>query len=471
MSFIKNLIKPPYTQDQLLSEVPVSKAIPLMSIPAVTGVLMILFTTLIGAYFVGMLHSEPALAAVGIVYPITLLSTTIAMIFGAGLAASIGRHLGAGNKEKCNRLASSMFMVCSAAAFVFVSLGIAFCSPLFRALGAAEEVLLYARDYFVIQLIAIFFSACSQFLNYIASAESNMKLGAAAFIGSSLLHVLLTPIFMFALGMGLRGAAISSLVSQLASALILLTPYIRKKMLIELSVKNIRLERGMTGEVVRSGLPLGITQILMALSIALTNILGRTVLAENSVSFIAGYGIAVKAVVMVQYLLISYMIGFQAVAAYSYGAKNRERFWDAYRHSRNVMLISDFVIAVLFAAFSGPLMRMFSGEPEIIRYGSAMITSMCLSLVISFPLPAVITCFQATGKGGIGAFVSSLRQGVCYIPLILALPRLFQVWGFYVVQPVSDIFTVTVALLMFARFRKRLALEFEGAVTVKPTAE
>jgi Na+-driven multidrug efflux pump len=320
------------------------------------------------------------------------------MIFGAGLAASIGRHLGAGNKEKCNRLASTMFMVCSASAFIFVSLGAAFCDPLFRVLGATPEVLLYAKNYFMIQLVSIFFSACSQFLNYIASAESNMKLGAAAFIGSSLLHVILTPLFMFTLGIGLAGAAISSLISQLASAAILLTPYIRKKMLIELSAKNIRLQKGMTGEVVRSGLPLGVTQILMALSIALTNIIGRTVLSENSVSFIAGYGVAVKTVVMVQYLLISYMIGFQAVAAYSYGAKNKERFWDAYRHSRNVMLVSDVIIAVLFAAFAGPLMRMFSNDPEVVGYGSAMITSMCLSLVISFPLPAIITCFQATGR-------------------------------------------------------------------------
>lgn len=463
LSFIKKIIKPAYSQEQLLAEVPVQKAVPLMSVPAVIGVMMILVTTLIGSYFVGLLDSELALAAVSVAYPLSLLSATIAMVFGAGLAASIGRCLGAKKTEESNRLASSMFTVCTAAAFVFSALLFALSEPLFKTLGASAEVFEYAKSYFRIQLISIFFSVCSQFLNYIAAAESNMKLGAAAFILSSLLHVILAPFFMLVLKMGLIGAAISSLLCQLASIAVLIFPYIRKKMLIEISLKHIRLCRGMMSQVVKSGMPLGITQILMAFSIAFTNMVGRSVLGGEGTPFIAGYGLAVKTVVMVQYLLISYMIGFQAVAAYSYGAGNKERFFDAYKHTRKVMLFADILIAGIFFIFAKPLIRLFSGDAMIIKYGSAMITSMCLSLIISFPLPAIITCFQATGKGGTGALVSSLRQGICYIPLILILPRLFSVYGFYFVQPVSDVLTVIIAFIMFSRFKRKLDDDFARA--------
>jgi len=463
MSFIKSMIKPPYSQEQLLSSVAVSRAIPLMSIPAMAGVLMVLLTTFVNTYFIGRLHSVYALAAMSVVYPLTLFSITIAMVFGAGLAAAIGRRLGAKDKEESSRLASTVFAMCAAAAFVFAALGIAFREPLFTALGASKEVLLYAKEFFIIQLAAAFFSSCSQLLNYICICRKQHGLGAAAFILSALLHTLLTPVFIFAFNMGLAGAAVSTLISQLVSFTILLLPFLKKKMLTELSFAQFRLQKGMIAEVVRSGLPLGLSQALMAVSVALTNIIGRAVLLRDSVSFLAGYGISVKLVVMVQYLLISYMIGFQSIAAYSYGAKDGNRFWTAYRHSQKVMLIADVVVAAVFSALCVPIMRMFSNDAQTIAFGSSMIISMCAGLAISFPLPAIITSLQASGKGAVGALVSSLRQGICYIPLVFILPRLFFERGFYLVQPISDLLSVTISIVLFARFRKEANMSLENA--------
>jgi Na+-driven multidrug efflux pump len=236
-------------------------------------------------------------------------------------------------------------------------------------------------------------------------------------------------------------------------------PYIRKKMLISLSVRNVVWKRGMIPQVIKSGIPLGITQILMAFSIAFTNIMGKWLLQGTGESFIAGYGVAVKIMVMVQYLIITYMIGYQAVAAYSYGAKNRARFWEAYRHTRKVVLFAGISAAVLFSLLSWPLVRLFTADPQITQYAVAMMISMAASLAISFPLPPVITAYQATGKGGAGALISSLRQGIVYIPLVLTLPRLLSVWGFYILQPVSDMLSIAIALLVFRQSRKKLDAE------------
>jgi Na+-driven multidrug efflux pump len=357
-----------------------------------------------------------------------------------------------------------MFAVCMALGLLCAAAGIVFYKPLFGLLGAGEAVLEYAGPYFIVTFISALFSIMAQFLNYIAAAESNMKLGMVAFNSNSAIHVALMPVLIFALDMGLLGAAVTSLTAQIACLTLMLLPYIRKKMLISLSVRNIVWKRGMIPQVIKSGIPLGITQILMAFSIAFTNIMGKWLLQDAGESFIAGYGVAVKIMVMVQYLIITYMIGYQAVAAYSYGAKNRARFWEAYRHTRKVVLFAGISAAVLFSLLSWPLVRLFTADPQITQYAVAMMISMAASLAISFPLPPVITAYQATGKGGAGALISSLRQGIVYIPLVLTLPRLLSVWGFYILQPVSDMLSIAIALLVFRQSRKKLDAE----LTVPP---
>lgn len=462
MSLIQKILKPAYSHEELLASVPVNKAIPLMSIPAVIGVLMILVTTLTNTLYVGLIGSNDALVAVGVIYPVSLLFTTIAMILGAGLAATVGRHLGADRLEDCNQTASVMFAVCLVVGLVCTCVGLIFYKPLFGLLGASERVLEYAEAYFIVAFISNFIGILAQFMNYIASAESNMKLGMVAFITNSVIHIALMPVLIFVLNMGLLGAAVTSLIAQVASFILMLLPYVRKKMLLSLSVKNIVWKRGMIPHVLMSGIPLGITQILMAFSIAFTNIMGKQLLKDASESFIAGYGIAVKIMVMVQYLIITYMIGYQAIAAYSYGAKNKTRFWEAYHHTRKVVLFAGISVAVLFSLLSGPLVRLFTDDPQIIQYAVYMMLSMAISLAISFPLPPIITAYQATGKGGVGALISSLRQGIVYILLVLTLPRLLSVLGFYILQPISDILSVTTALLVFQRSRRKLDIELSG---------
>jgi len=458
LKIIKNFMKPPYTQEQMLNSVPVGKAIPMMSIPAMIGILMIFLTTLLNTFYVGMLNSSEALIAVGVLYPVTLLSTTIAMILGAGLAASIGRYLGAKKMEEANQMASTLLIICLGIGAVFALVSIMLCDMLFGFLGADKEVLDYARPYFIIALISSLFSIFTQFMNYVASAESNVKLGMIAFITNCLLHVILMPLLMFTFGLGLIGVSLTSLLAQLVSLAIMLRPYLKHKMLISLSVKYFRFKPGMIGQVLKSGVPLGITQFFMVFSIALTNIMGKQYMGEL---FVAGFGVAVKIIIMLQYMLIAYMIGYQSIAAYTYGAKNRERFWQAFRHARTVMFFADLCAATIFIGLSRPLMMLLTNEPQIIEFGSKLTRSLALGILLAFPLPAIITCYQATGKGGMGALVSSLRQGVFYIPLVIILPRFFSEWGFYLVQPVSDLLSVTVTLVLFTWERKKLMTEFQ----------
>lgn len=172
MKLFKNLVKPTYSQEQLMSNVPVNKAIPIMSIPAMIGVLMILVTTLINTFYVGLLKSNQALTAVGVQYPIVLLLTTISMILGAGLAASIGRYLGANKKEEAESIASAMFFTGIIIALILVVFGIIFRRQVFGLFGAGSEVLSLADTYFSVMLISAFFSIAMQLVNYIASARA-----------------------------------------------------------------------------------------------------------------------------------------------------------------------------------------------------------------------------------------------------------------------------------------------------------
>lgn len=288
-----------------------------------------------------------------------------------------------------------------------------------------------------------------------------MKLGMVAFISNSALQTVFAPVFMFLLGLNLQGAAFASLASNIVSLGLIIAPYLRKKMLLRLSLKKIPIRKGMFSQVLKSGIPLGITQLFTASSIALTNLMGKSVLNDISETFIAGYGIVIRIMVMVQYLLITYMIGYQVVAAYSFGAGKKQRFWEAYRHALKVTFIVAASVSVFICLCSELIIKLFTDDANVINFAKNIVYSLALSFVISSPLPAIITCHQATKQGTSGMLISSLRQGVFYIPLVFILPRIFEIWGFYMLQPASDILAVSLTLIIFAGTRKRINSVFE----------
>lgn len=435
------------TNESLLSEVKPSKAIVKLAVPATIALLAKAVYNIVDTAYIGMLHSDTALAAVGVTLPLLLIFVSIENIFAAGAAVLAGRQLGANDKEGASTTISTIVTL---SAFIGIALcigGIIFMEPLLRAFGASSEVMPQAKDYAFWMFIAAIFNLPAQSLNCAARAESSVKISSIAVIVGAALNVVLDPIFMFDWGfnMGVEGASLATTVSQFVTFAILVWFYWGGRSIIKIKPAYFKPSRKLLRTVTLIGIPSAVIQICLAVATSLTNVMAAT-LPESDL-IIAAYGVVQRLILIGCYVIMGFMQGYQPVAAYSFGAKNEDRFHESARYAIRSTLVLSVLVAAIYITLSRPLILLFNRNPAVIDYGVKLLISQ-VALYPAFGLCYMMTItFQTIGSSRYGLFLSVIRQGLFYVPFILLLPRLFGINGIYFTQPAADVLTLIVCLL------------------------
>lgn len=443
-------------KESLLADCLPSKAIISLAIPATIALLAKAVYNIVDTAYIGMLDSETALAAVGITLPLLLIFVSIENIFAAGAAVLAGRQLGGGDKKGASTTISTIVAASTIIGGILCLGGIVFMEPLLRSFGASDAVLPLAKDYAFWMFIAALVNLPAQSLNCAARAESSVKISSIAVITGAILNVILDPIFMFEWGfnMGVAGASIATTISQVVTFAILVWFYLSGKSIIKLSFKFIQPTVQLFKEVILIGIPTAVIQICLAIATSLTNVAAATL--PDSDLIIAAYGVVQRLVLVGCYIIMGFMQGYQPVAAYAFGGKNKERFHECARFSLKATLILSVIVAIVYVVLSKPLMMLFNQNPAIVEYGSRLLISQVI-LYPAFGLCYMMTItFQTVGSSRFGLFLSIIRQGLFYIPAILLLPKFFGVFGIYYSQPIADVLTLIVCLLSF-KAMKRIA--------------
>lgn len=443
-------------KESLLADCLPSKAIISLAIPATIALLAKAVYNIVDTAYIGMLDSETALAAVGITLPLLLIFVSIENIFAAGAAVLAGRQLGGGDKKGASTTISTIVAASTIIGGILCLGGIVFMEPLLRSFGASDAVLPLAKDYAFWMFIAALVNLPAQSLNCAARAESSVKISSIAVITGAILNVILDPIFMFEWGfnMGVAGASIATTISQVVTFAILVWFYLSGKSIIKLSFKFIQPTVQLFKEVILIGIPTAVIQICLAIATSLTNVAAATL--PDSDLIIAAYGVVQRLVLVGCYIIMGFMQGYQPVAAYAFGGKNKERFHECARFSLKATLILSVIVAIVYVVLSKPLMMLFNQNPAIVEYGSRLLISQVI-LYPAFGLCYMMTItFQTVGSSRFGLFLSVIRQGLFYIPAILLLPKFFGVFGIYYSQPIADVLTLIVCLLSF-KAMKRIA--------------
>lgn len=429
-----------YTKEQILSEIPAGKAIRILAVPAIMGTLITAVYNLVDTAFIGMLGSTEALSAVSVAFPIMSLITAAGQILGVGAATYIGIQLGARMNKEADQTASTIIFLSIVCGTLFAIMGIWLQGSIFRLFGASDAVLPFARQYGTWMFAGAVFAVPNQALNNVARAETNAKLSAAALGLGAVVNVVLDPIFMFdfGLGLGVAGASMATAISQGISFLFLFTYFIRGKSLLHVSVENIRPERQMLSEVFKTGAPSGASQILVSVSVAITNII-----AANYGDFVvAALGIVLKVISFGQLIIFGYVQGFQPIASYSFGAKNTERFSSAFKAALKVVVLTCAALTVVYLVFRNPILRLFTQDMNVLDVAVPFLISQVILYVAMGIVIFFTAVFQSTGQGVKGIVLSTSRQGIFFIPLILLLSYFFGLRGLYFVQPAADIFSL-----------------------------
>jgi putative MATE family efflux protein len=403
-----------------------------------------------------------ALAGLAIAFPIQMIILAVAQVVGIGAASIVSRSLGAGDQRRADRTAGTTFGVVAALSLVVTGFGLLFLDPILRLFGATPEVMPYAAQYLSVILGGCFFFMFSVSSNNVARAEGNVRLAMISMVIGAGVNVALDPIFIFTLGMGVRGAAIATVIANFCSAAYLLAYFVSGKSMLHIRRADLVPDPRLLPEIFTVGSPalmrVGAGSVL---AIALNNSIAHY--GDNT--HLAVFGAVNKALMFILLPVIGLVQGLQPIIGFNYGAKNmkrvREAVWDA-------SIFSTFLATLGFALlmlFPGPIFGLFSKEPRFIEEGARIvrIVILCIPLV-GFQIVGA-TLFQALGKAFPSLFLSMSRQILFLLPLILLLPLRYGQNGLWISFPLADFLSVFVTAAWVA-WQMRLLREHEAGQTM-----
>lgn len=438
----------------VLGDLSPSKAIVKLAIPATLALLAKAVYNLVDTAYIGMLHSDIALTAVGVTVPLLLIMVSIENIFAAGAAVLAGRQLGAKDNAGASCTITTIIGISVIIGTTLCIGGIIFLDPLMRTFCASDTSLPLAKDYALWMFVAALANLPAQSMNCAARAESSVKISSIAVITGALLNIVLDPVFMFGWGlnMGVEGASLATTVSQFVTFFIMTWFYASGHSIIKIKWKSFHPSWKLIKTVAVIGIPTAVIQICLSVAASLTNI--AAVGLPQSDEIIAAYGVVQRLILIGCYVVMGFMQGYQPVASFAFGAKNEERFHQSVQFALKGALLLTALVELVYILLSTPLILLFNQNPVIVDYGKWLLISQ-MALYPAFGLCYMMTItYQTIGDSRYGLFLSLIRQGLFYVPFILILPRLFGVAGIYLSQPAADILTIIICVCSVKSMKK-----------------
>lgn len=438
-------------QYKKMLETPIPKLVTSLAVPTVFSQLITTIYNTADTYFVSHIGTS-AMAAVGVVF--SLMSIIQAVGFGLGMGANslISRNLGAKNDKEANKYGNSAFIAAIIFGLCLMIIGIFCLKPLMKMLGSTETMIPYSCGYGKYILIGAPVMCSSFVLNNILRSEGHASYAMWGLCIGGMLNIILDPLFIYKFEMGIKGAALATILSQVVSFFILLSIFIRNKSIVKLSLKYISKRPLDYFLILKTGLPTICRQALGSVSSALLNI-QASFYGDAAVGAIT---IANKIYMLVRNVILGVGQGFQPVAGYNYGANNKKRVKEAFIFACIVGTIICTVSAILIGLNVQTVIEWFRKDDiEVIHIGTQTLYFVCAVMPFMAYSTYVNQLYQCLGFSREATFLACCRQGICFVPLVLIIPSIIGVVGVQISQPASDLLTFIISLIFQIKFFKR----------------
>ena len=449
-------------RQRIMLNAPIHRLIPQMAVPTIVAFLITTIYSLADTYFVSSL-GESATAAVSVNASLDQLIMMCGSMLAVGANSYIARLLGQGNPKKASQVLSTSFFAAAALGILLLVFGSIFMTPMVRLLGATPTCEEHSIDYATYVLLAAPFMASNFVMNQCLRSEGSATLSMIGMGIGGILNCFLDPIFIFALDMGVAGASLATAISKLVSFAILIFPYITRRSMLRLSIRNFFPSRDIVSKVVSMGSSSMFRSGLAVVSgIMLNNLAG-----DISDAVMAGVGVTNKIMMFPFGIILGFGNGFQPVAGFNWGAKRYDRVEESYRFSAWVALIGATVMAVLFAVFADPIIGLFAGDsPEMRKIGILCTITQCVALPIHAWVAIVNMLCVGLGNAKGAFLLSTARQGSCFVPILYPLAWAFGAYGVASVQALADVLTLALAIPIIISMTKKIRLAKENALPV-----
>lgn len=438
---------------------PIGRLIVKFAVPCVISLLVNLLYNIVDQIFIGWGVGYLGNGATNVVFPITIIALALSMMIGDGGAAYLSLKLGEGDVASAKKGVGNAIVMVPAVSIVLLVVFLIFVDPILTLFGATEALRPYALEYGYIIGIGLPFTMIPTALNSMIRADGSPKYAMFSVVLGAVINTVFDPIFIFVLHMGVQGAAIATVMGQVASFVVSII-YITRFKTFHFDKVMFRLKRRVCQNILTLGISSFITQIAITIVIALTN----NLLAAYGAASVYGPEIPLTAmgiVMKVNQILISILVGIatgaQPIIGYNYGAKNFERVKKAF----DIALVASEIVSVIaflvfqFAPMS--VVSVFGSEEGLYNEFAVMSFRIFLMLcpLTGFQTVAAIY-LQAIGKPVKSAILSLSRQIIFFVPTIIILPLFLGVTGVLWTGPVADGLAFVLALGLILYERKQL---------------
>lgn len=422
----------------------VTKLLFKFGIPTMLGMLITAFYNLVDGFFVGRLGTNQ-MAAVSVVYPINLIIIGIGVLFGCGAGSVIARALGNKNYEKVSIYTSTTILVGSFIGLLVIALMFIGKNPFLHFLGANADTYEYAKSYGQIIMLALCFSVYNVICNNIIVAEGATSFSALAMFIGGILNIILDPTFIYIFNLGIEGVAYATLISSIVSAIAYTLYLFSKKTALGFSVKKVRLSKEIFSNIFKIGTPLLIFQVLISLSLSITNLIA----VRYGNEIVAALGIVNRILSMELMAMFGFLKGYQPLVGYNYGSKNYIRVHELTQKSVYITTAFCIVFNLICIIFSKEILQIFNKESaEVVDFGIKLLRINSLTyMTLGFQL-VYASYFLAIGRAKEGGILSIARQGIVFIPLLFMLTFLFNKTGILLAQPLSDLVACIITIII-----------------------
>lgn len=450
---------------EVFERMPVPKALATLAIPTIISQLITMIYNLADTFFIGLAKNPSMTAASSVAFTLVFMMNALPNLFGVGGGSLISRLLGEKKDEDAGGVASFSFYMTLLCALVYSIIVLVFMDPILRMLSATDSMMLYARQYAIwVVVIGAVPATLSMTMAQLLRSEGFASKASFGLGLGGVLNIALDPLFMFVIlepGNEVKGAAIATTLSNVVVLVYYIVNYfvIKNRTVISLNPKRALLKSRYIKSVFAVGIPSALGSLLACVANIVINNLAanyKDIVPGVDDVPVASIGIAKKIDMLPMNVGFGLCQGMMPLVAYNFASGDHKRMRAVARSARNAAMIFAAFCILLFQLFAPSIAGIFNGEPNTKAMSADFLRILCLSVPFMLFNLQISFTFQAMGMGKQSLVLSSLRQGVVNIPLLLVMDHFFGLYGIVWTQLISDIITGIISYIVYRHSLKKL---------------
>lgn len=425
-----------------------------LSMPAIIAQLVNLLYNIVDRIYIGrMANGEVAMAGIGVAFPVIIIVSAFSSLVGMGGAPLAAIKMGEGDDDGAEQILTNSFSLLILISIVLTALVLIFKEPILWAFGASSTTIEYSLNYLSIYILGTISVQIALGMNPYINTQGFAKVGMTTVIIGAIINIVLDPIFIFGFNMGVKGAALATIIAQTASAIWVLKFLLQKDTKLKIRRKYLKLR----WNIVKNTVALGVSPFVMQSTESLV------LISLNNMLMLHGGDLAVGSMTIMssimQIILLPMMglsQGAQPIISYNYGANQIERVKDTFKLLFKLSVSYTTVMWLLLMTVPKVFVLIFNNDPELIKIASWSIRIYFAGIFAFGAQTACQQTFLALGKAKVSVVLALLRKIVLLIPLIFILPKFMEnkMLGVLLAEPVADILAATATILTFRVFYK-----------------